>query len=48
VGVSRDEWVQKRQMLGAVGVRLGEGRWICESLGECVSSRKNVRMCRSG
>jgi hypothetical protein len=35
-------------MLGGETGRLGEDRWICESLGEWVSSRKNVGVCRSG
>ena len=31
-----------------VGWRLGEDRWIYESLGEWVSSRTTERVCRSG
>jgi len=45
VGVSTDEWANRRQLLGG---SLGEERWICESLGDWASSRTSVRVCRSG
>lgn len=48
MGVSRDEWAKRCQILGGEGGRLGEDRWICEAMGECVSGQKNVKVCRSG